>query len=475
MTTNFDSALSRKPTRIAIVGGGLAGLAAATALAEAGQLVEIFESKRRLGGRATSFEDPRTGELIDNCQHVAMGCCTNFLDFCERTKTRHLLRRDDTLHFYARDGKRNDLGAANWLPAPLHLAAAFMRLSYLSFKERIDVCRGLMRLARSSPHSKDSQLTIGAWLRDDGQSQRAIRCFWEVVLVSALAESLDRASLVAARKVFVDGFLRANAAYQVYVPAVPLRQLYEQIATHLSDHHATIHLGKAVGDVQAELNGVRLRLDNDSSEEFDFVVLATQWKRIAALLPPELSEIAASTDAIHSSPITSLHLWFDQPIMTLHHAVLIDRLSQWVFAGPSESLTSEATTSRYYQVVISASQDLAGRDRESVLEEVLEDLRVIRPSTRQAKLLDWRMITDQNAVFSVTPETEQLRPPQQTTCPRILLAGDWTRTGWPATMEGAVRSGYLAAEAILTQLGINEPQLVPDLEPSWLARWLRLT
>ena len=129
---------------------------------------------------------------------------------------------------------------------------------------------------------------------------------------------------------------------------------------------------------------------------------------------------------------------------------------------------------QYYQVVISASQNLAVRDRESVLREVLEDLHATWPDATRAKLLDWRMITEQHAVFSVTPEVEQHRPAQQTVCPRILLAGDWTQTGWPATMEGAVRSGYLAAEAILRQLGLDEPQLVPDLEPSWLARWLRL-
>ena len=474
MSTHVATPAPRQPTRIGIVGGGLAGLAAAVALAESGHNVELFESRRRLGGRATSFEDPQTHESIDNCQHVAMGCCTNFLDFCGRAKVQHLLRCDTKLHFFGRDGKQNDLCAVDWLPAPLHLAWAFMRLSYLSLTERIQVCRGLVRLARSSHETQHDQLTIGAWLRQDGQSERAIRCFWEVVLVSALAESLERASFVAARKVFVDGFLRANAAYTVYVPAVPLQMLYEQVAAHLSKQGAAIHLSKGVKNGQPVANKVCLQFDDESSHDFDFVIVAVPWRRIADVLPPELSELVDVANSISSSPITSLHLWFDQPIMTLPHAVLIDRLSQWVFAAPSEARIVNSPGSQYYQVVISASQNLAVRDRESVLREVLEDLHATWPDATRAKLLDWRMITEQHAVFSVTPEVEQHRPAQQTVCPRILLAGDWTQTGWPATMEGAVRSGYLAAEAILRQLGLDEPQLVPDLEPSWLARWLRL-
>ena len=397
-----------------------------------------------------------------------MGCCTNFLDFCNRAKIQHLLRRDSRLHFIAHGGRRNDFRGVNWLPAPLHLAPSFLQLTYLTLKERVQICRGLLRLSRVSLTSDPGQSTIGEWLRKDGQTERAIRCFWEVVLVSALAESLDRASLAAARKVFVDGFLNANAAYEVYVPTVPLQQLYDQVASHLSTQHTSIHLSKPATSLRPATNEVQLVFDDGSSRAFDFVIVAVPWRRVADILPPELSKVSNAATSITSSPITSLHLWFDRSIMSLPHAVLIDRLSQWIFAAP-------ATGVYYYQVVISASRDLAGRNRESVLDEVLQDLCETWPDAKQAELIEWRMITEQHAVFSVTPETERQRPPQQTDCPRILLAGDWTQTDWPATMEGAVRSGYLAAEAILSQLGIDKPQVVPALEPSWLARWLRLT
>ncbi|MCA9283479.1 MAG: NAD(P)-binding protein, partial [Phycisphaerales bacterium] len=165
MLNNDNLGSSPTAARIGIVGGGLAGLAAAVALVDAGQQVDVFESKSRLGGRATSFEDPRTNELIDNCQHVAMGCCTNFLDFCDRTSVRHLLRRDTKLHFFSSDGRRSDLSAVKCLPAPLHLGASFMRLSYLSFAERVRICRGLNRLAQSRNLDTKAELTIGAWLR----------------------------------------------------------------------------------------------------------------------------------------------------------------------------------------------------------------------------------------------------------------------------------------------------------------------
>jgi squalene-associated FAD-dependent desaturase len=456
--------------RIAVIGGGLSGLAAAVTLVESGHAVELFEAKRRIGGRATSLEDPQSVETIDNCQHVAMGCCTNFLDFCRRTEIDRHLRCDSRLHFFAPDGIRSDFRAVNWLPAPLHLAPSFIRLSYLSLKERAQIGSALVKLARSV----DETATIGTWLRQQGQSENAIRCFWEVILVSALAESLDRASLAVARKVLVDGFVRNNSAYRVYVPTVPLNILYDQIATQLAECQAVIHYAKTVRRIEQLASGVRIQLGDESLRSFDFVVVAVPWRRVADLLPAELSHVVNNAAAIPSSPITSLHLWFDKPIMDLPHAVLIDRLSQWVFAAPSKALSKKGSESHYYQVVISASRDLAGRERESVLEEVLEDLRATWSDAKRAKLLDWRMITEQQAVFSVTPEVEQLRPLQQTACSQIMLAGDWTRTGWPATMEGAVRSGYLAAEAILEQLGVSEAIIVPDLQPSWLARWLQL-
>jgi len=212
-----------------------------------------------------------------------------------------------------------------------------------------------------------------------------------------------------------------------------------------------------------------VQLPDGVEREFDFVILAVPWDRVGALLPPAIKAVidpGGQFAAIGSAPITGLHLWFDRRLTDLPHAVLVGRLSQWVFARGS------ATTGHdhYYQIVISASHDLAGRDREVIVDEVVGDLKRVFPAAADAKLLRWQLINQRDAVFSVRPGLDTVRPPQQTAIGNLLLAGDWTRTGWPATMESAVRSGYLSAEAVLSQLGRPAQIIVPDLPRGWLVR-----
>lgn len=456
---------------VAIIGGGLAGMAAAVALTEHGYHVELFESRRRLGGRATSFEDAETGEEIDHCQHVAMGCCTNFIDFCHRTGCSHLLRRDTRLDFFGPSGDQCRFSGSRWLPAPLHLAPALLRLRYLSLSERLGIGCTLLRLARLVPGEQHAKLTVAEWLSQQRQTDRSIRCFWEVVLVSALAESLDRASLLAARKVFVDGFLRSRKAYHVLIPMVPLQELYDAIARWLSDHGTNIHIGARVATVRQLADcGSSLVLRDGRESTFDFAIVALPWRTAQPVLSAALPHVARQAAGIESSPITSLHLLFDRPLTSLPHAVLVDRLSQWIFARPAGAIDDGALFP--YQVVISASHRLKRRPRHEVLEEVLEDLHCAFPAAAGAQLVRWRMVTQPDAVFSVTPAFESQRPAQRTALPRVMLAGDWTQTGWPATMEGAVRSGYLAAEAILAACGAKTSLVVADLPAGWFAKWL---
>lgn len=452
--------------RVAIVGGGLAGLAAAVALVENDCHVELLESRRKLGGRAGSYVDHVTGQNIDHCQHVAMGCCTNFLDFCRRTNILNLLRRDRTLHFFGPDAQQSDFHPAAWLPAPLHLLRPLLALKYLSLADKLAIGRALFRLARS-PVEHDEP--VFSWLHRQRQSATSIERFWKVVLVSALAESLDRASLSAARKVFVDGFMAHRHASDVLIPRVPLDELYDQrVADWLRDRGAIIHLGTPVDEIIGAADCAEtLRFANGTSQCFDFIVAAVPWHRLSNLLSPPLRAAIDPGQVLAnfpSSPISSVHLWFDRALTDLPHAVLVDRLSQWVFAREQQATAIE----HYYQIVISASRDLAGRDRQSIIEEVVADLRAIFPRSQQATLLRWQLITEQQAVFSVRPGLDALRPQQATSVANLLLAGDWTNTGWPATMEGAVRSGYLAAEAILSGLGQPRQIVAPDLPRSWI-------
>ncbi|MBW8884082.1 MAG: FAD-dependent oxidoreductase, partial [Planctomycetia bacterium] len=350
--------------RVGIVGGGLAGLAAAAALAPRGCHVELFESRRKLGGRAGSYVDRASGESIDHCQHVAMGCCTNFLSFCHSTGLDDLLIRYATLHFFGPDGSRSDFTPSRWLPAPLHLLRPLIALDYLSRKDKVSIARAMLALVRTPRTPVANDQTVLEWLHQQRQAPAAIERFWKVVLVSALAETLDSASLAAARKVFVDGFLAHPNASQILVPRVPLDELYDRrLAAWLEKQGVRIHRETSVVEIiekDSRVTGVRLA--DSSCLEIDFVIIAIPWMRIARLLPPR---VLAAVDpdnqfaSISSSPISSVHLWFDRAITGLPHAIFVERLSQWLFARSSQPDARE----HYYQVVISASSDLAGRDR----------------------------------------------------------------------------------------------------------------
>lgn len=455
----MTSTRSRGPT-VAIVGGGLAGLATAVALAgdTTGQpdgpacQVELFEARRQLGGRAGSFRDGATGELVDLCQHVSMGCCDELAQFCQRTGIDRFFQRHPRLHFFDPAGRRHDLEATPWLPAPLHLAPALLRLGFLSWRERWSLSRAILKLARTPAAPSDNEPSIGRWLTSVGQSERLIGRFWSVVLVSALSESLGSTALSAARKVIADGFLASTTAYHILTPTVPLSELYDHVSDWLTQHGVAVHRETPIERVDGDATGARgvLVAGESRARPFDHVVLAVPWRRLASLVGPELFAATpelAMAGRLESAAITAVHLWFDRPIMDLPHAVVLERLSQWVFARGSRP-GPDGSPRYYYQVVISAAHAMQDRDRDQVRDQVLADLRAIWPATAEARLEHTRIVTERDAVFSPRPGSASLRPRQRTRIPGLLLAGDWTATGWPATMESAVRSGNLAAQAL---------------------------
>jgi squalene-associated FAD-dependent desaturase len=463
-------------TTIGIVGGGLAGLAAATVLAHEDVAVVLFEARRQLGGRAGSLPLEDDADEIDHCQHVAMACCTNFLDFCRRNGVDSHFRRERKLHFFGPAEERIDLAPPRFLPAPLHLAPFLFRLRYLTFSERLSIARALLRLARYESQETVSAPSIGQWLTDNGQTESAKELFWSVVLVSALGESLDRSSVAAARKVLIDGFMANRNAYQVDVPTLSLGELYDgYVARRLESCQVTIRRETAVRQIHHASDALQVELADGTSDCFDYLILAVPWRRAESLLDETLRQQLPELDGWSkqpSSPITGVHLWFDRPLTELTHAVLIGHLSQWVFNHGRTVSSGNDETGYYYQVVISASRDLASMEREELVDRVVDELRRLWPMSEQATLLKSQVITQREAVFSYMPGLDRRRPQQQSSLPRLLLAGDWTYTEWPATMEGAVRSGYLAAEAFLAQRGQPQSLLVPGLQPSWIARLL---
>lgn len=445
--------------RVAVIGGGLAGLSCAAALAVRGFRVTVLESRRRLGGRAGSFADPATGQLVDACQHVSMGCCTNLAHFLDTTGVGHLLAPQRRLHFVTPDRRSSVFQADPW-PAPFHLGRALLGAHYLTPVEKLRVAWGVLALLRARA---DDDPPLLDWLLAHRQTRRTIDRFWGVVLVSALNESVERLGLKYARKVFVDGFLRHRDGFVVHIPTVPLGELYGDAMRGWFARHG-VEFRENAGVRGVVLDGGRvshLLLRDGSTATADWTVLAVPFDRVTDLLPEELLErepYFGNVRELTPSPITSVHLWFDRRVTTLPHAVLVGGLGQWVF-NRGEVAPGEF----YLQVVVSASGELKALGRDEVERRVVDEVSRIFPEAARAKLPRAKVVTEHAATFSAVPGVDRWRPPQASPVANLAVAGDWTATGWPATMEGAVRSGYLAAEVILERAGRPERVLRPDL------------
>jgi len=464
-----------EPRNIFVVGGGLAGMAAALALADQGQRVTLLEAKRNLGGRASSFYDGDTQQAIDFCQHVSLGCCTNLANFCQRAGIADQFERIRTLHFIGPNQEHCELTGSQRLPAPLHLLPVLWGLKYLSVWERFEIARSLRKLSRFPDNDiLLDALSMRSWLEMERQSESAVNGFWKVILVSALSEELKNISVAVARKVFVDGFMATRESYEMLVPKLPLGELYgERLKTQLQARGVTVLSASGVREITGTRSGVTgIKLTDGSEFVVDGVVLATNWRTAASLLGPtigpHLPELLEQ-EQLRTAPITGVHLWFDRPITALPHAVLVNRMSHWLFRPAFAS--DSATGQHYYQVVISASHTLADLTRDQIIAKVLGELDEVFPAMANAHLKRALVVTERHAVYSPGSGVMSRRPAQQTVVPNLFLAGDWTKTGWPATMEGAVRSGYLAAERVCDWLGHSQKFIVPDLPRGWLA-WL---
>ena len=489
-----------QPPRVAIVGGGLAGLAAGCALADTGLQVTLFERRPYLGGRASSYEHPGTGEVVDNCQHVLLGCCTNLIQFYQRLGVQDKIRWYDELTFLEPGGRASVIRASS-LPAPLHTAPAFLRASCLQLKDKLAIAGAMAALAPMTPTDRGDSFL--GWLRRHGQTAGAIDRFWKTVLVSALNESLDRVSVPCAAQVMRESFLKSAAAGRMGVPTVPLSDLYSAAGDYIQARGGEVRYRTGVESFQADPASVKLQATG-KEHDYDFAVLAVSSDVLPRLLPDTSASqpLRQALKHFETSPITGIHLWFDRQVTDLDHAVLLDRTIQWMFhkskllnvapaprlspghpapeteqcnsAGGEKGIPSVPDNGSYLELVVSASRSLVEKPRQEIVDLALAELREFFPEARKASLVKATVIKEVHATYSARPGVDVHRPHPQTVWPRVFLAGDWTATGWPATMEGAVRSGYLAAESLAHVAGVRDASfLVRDLPATGFMRLFR--
>jgi len=475
-SNSIDSNTTESPT-VAIAGGGLAGLAAGCALAEAGFRVSLFERRPYLGGRASSYQHPGTGEIVDNCQHVLLGCCTNLLDFYKRAGVQDKIRWYEKLTFLEPGGRASEISPSA-LPAPLHTAPAFLRAQCLNFRDKLSISRAMAALAPAAPPDRGESFLD--WLKRHGQTERAIDRFWKTILVSALNEDLDRVSVPYAAQVVRESFLKSAAAGRMGIPTVPLTELYSTAGDYIRSRGGDIQFRAGVEAFRADASKVIVKAGGQELQ-FDYFVMAVSYDVAGRLLPedPSSSALAAALGHFSSSPITGIHLWFDRQISDLDHAVLLDRTIQWMFHKSrliesrkenEKSREDSNSNGSYVELVVSCSRSLVEKSKPEIVEMAVKEAQEFFPAAREAKLLKSTVIKEVHATYSARPGIDQYRPKPATAWPRVFLAGDWTATGWPATMEGAVRSGYLAAEALALSTGERLNYLVPDLPPSGLMK-----
>jgi squalene-associated FAD-dependent desaturase len=459
---------SRTGLSVAVAGGGLAGLAAGCALAEAGFRVILFERRPYLGGRASSYQHPGTGEVVDNCQHVLLGCCTNLLDFYRRIGVEEKIRWFERLVFVEPGGRQSAI-SPGWLPAPLHTVPSFLRAPSLDLRDKLVIARAMLAIARGAEDNGGENFL--QWLQRHGQTHRAIERFWKVVLVSALNQDLERSSVRYGAQVFRESFLKSAAAGRMGVPTVPLTELYNAAGEYIGQRGGEVQLRAPVEGFAAEPEKVKLCVAG-KEVIVDFALLALPFNVISSVLPrsEDAEPLRRAAEQLESSPITGIHLWFDRNVTDLQHAVLLDRTIQWMF-HKSKLLGRESNGGSYLELVVSSSKSLLEKSRNEIVELAVRELGEFFPRARQARLVKATVIKEVHATWSPSPGVDRHRPPAVTAWPRVFLAGDWTATGWPATMEGAVRSGYVAAEALARAAGIRGSRfLVPDLPARGLMR-----
>ena len=480
--------------RVAVIGGGLAGITAAIALAEAGAAVTLLEARPRLGGATCSFT--RDGLVVDTGQHVFLGCCTAYRGLLAQlgmTASAPVQDRFDVT--VLAPGGRTGRLRRTALPGPLHMLPALGRYPFLSWAERALVSRPALAMRRLDPADPavDAQ-RFGDWLAARGQSEHARRVLWDLFTVSALNIAGDDASLALAATVVQTGLLGKNNAADIGVPARPLGELHGDAgAARLARLGAQVALSTKVSAIEVgaiEVGAIEvgaIEVSEDPAARFrvhvgrsaearatteiaaDAVVLAVPHEKAAALVPAGAlpARTVASWAGLGASPIVNVHVIYDRPVTDLPFAAAVDSPVQWVFDRTRISgLDRRSPGQQYLAISLSAADEYADVPASALRDRFVPALAELFPAARDAQVSEFFVTRERRATFRQAPGSGALRPPAATQLPGLVLAGAWTQTGWPDTMEGAVRSGLTAAIELRRTVLNSMPEPTAFSEPN---------
>lgn len=426
--------------RVAVVGGGLAGLAAATACVDAGVRVTLIESRPRLGGATYSFR--RDGLRIDNGQHVFLRCCTAYRGFLDRLGVTQLTALQDRMSIQVREpGGRTGVLERSRLPAPLHLARALARYPFIGWRDRFAIARAARRLGGlDTADPALDERSFGSWLTEQRQSPAAVAALWDLIALPTLNLPAADASLALAAKVFRTGLLDDASAADVGYAHVPLDELHAGPAARLLDAAgADVRLAAPVRTI--EDGAVR---GDGWVQDADAIVLAVPHDAAAELLDePQLRTLG-------HSPIVNVHAVYDRPVTDVAFCAGLGTCVQWVF---DRTRSAGLDNGQYLAVSVSGADGWIDRRTDEIREAFVPALEALFPAACDARLVSFFVTRERDATFRQAPRTKALRPGPRTRFDRVFVAGAWTDTGWPATMEGAVRSGLAAAREALVALG----------------------
>ena len=457
-----------------VLGGGVAGIATAVYLLDLGYRVVLLEARGFLGGRSFSFTDKEGEVAVDNGQHVIIKACSQFLDLLERLGALDRWYQQPRLHLPILDrrGKSGSLSSSR-LPSPFHLAPSFFRYSHLGIRDKFRVVQALARAKFTNRHQPYlEQITFKEWLDRRGQTERAVENFWNLLLMPTLNDHVQDVSATMGLMIVQEGMLAGSHGADLgYAQEELLEALGAPAQEYLTHWGARLFLSSPIrrlviksGEVQA------VELGSGENRSGQIFVSALPFDALLRLLPPEALEMPyyQRLTGLESSPIVNVHLWYDREVMTQDFVAFVDGPLQWVFnksriyarsrpgyKQPGLAGRQESNAGQYICISLSAAWEYIDQPREALAERFIDEMAQVFPEAKRSRVKRAVVVKQRQATFRCLPGANARRPDSPTPYSNLFLAGEWTNTGWPSTMESAARSGYNAAQAVLSRFPIS--------------------